>query len=94
MTKVNFPKGGAYKIKGGKRVTVDAIDVPEYSDCCKLDCCENVIRLKDKCDGVDMVAYIFQRVMVVTTAAQYEIDKAADTFFPENGNEAGDCSAE
>lgn len=39
---------GAYKLdRKGQPVAVDAIEAPEPSSCCKLDCCNNRISFLD-----------------------------------------------
>lgn len=80
MSKILLPSGVAHKIENGKRKSVQEIDVPEYSDCCKVDCCENAIFIVDKQTGAQMAMYLLGGTLTITTRDQYFIDKANGVF--------------
>lgn len=81
MGKIHVVKGILYRIlNGGKKESVTLLDVPEYNDCCKYDCCENAQFWTDKDTGVRMVTYIFTGAVVVETYAAYIVKKDAGNF--------------
>ena len=72
MPKINLTKGVATKIKNGKKVNVDAIDVPEYDDCCKLDCCTGGLFTKDIATGEKVVIWVENGSVLTDTIANFE----------------------
>lgn len=47
--KVHIAKGFAWSVnKNGERVSVETVDIQEFSSCCKLDCCDNKLRMPAK----------------------------------------------
>ena len=55
--KVKLTKGVAWTMENGKRKNVESIDVPTQSDCCKLDCCDNVIRFRDAAGDLQEISF-------------------------------------
>lgn len=77
--KVYLTQGTAYTIKNGKRENVEFIEA-STGECCKLDCCDNVLIMKDKDSGDTMVGYFFDGAWTVTTKAKFDTDKTNGEF--------------
>lgn len=58
--------------KAGRKVNVEHIDVPEYNDCCKLDCCTGGVFTKDIATGDSVVIYVENGVLKQDTVANFE----------------------
>lgn len=73
MPKVQFAQGVASKIaKGGQKQNVEFVDIPEYSDCCKLDCCTGGIFTKDIQTKETVVIYVENGTLKSADVATFE----------------------
>lgn len=74
--KVHFPKGYAYTIENGYRVSVSAIEASPVNTCCKLDCCTKGLYIEDIATGNVMVGWFENGAWVTGTVAQFDAARA------------------
>lgn len=72
MPKVQFAQGVASKITAKGKENVELVDIPEYNDCCKLDCCTGGIFTKDIQTGDTVVIYVEDGVLKTDDVATFE----------------------
>lgn len=70
----------AFTLEKGKAKKVEFIEAPANGECCGYDCCEHILRGKDKATGVDSVSYIFNGSLVVESYDAYLAKKKAGNF--------------
>jgi len=66
--KVHIAKGFAWSVnKNGERVSVETVDIQEFNSCCKLDCCDNQLKMPAK-DASDSKITYPATVEIINTA--------------------------